>query len=187
MDGFFEGLYERFILRDIVGKVVPGFLVLLTLGSTFRWGARHFSDWTPELLQLTLVYAVSFVIGTSLQFIGTKLGWIRTYVWPAEIKKKKVVRSSQEVSLTKYRALLNKSQPIRLQRERLVVLKQVTGNFGMAAGLFSLLNLVRLIYLGPRMQVVVIFVCVAAFGIAKLLFAQSDHHADEQKLWEKAP
>lgn len=86
LNSFFDKLYTNFLLRDILAKVIPGFLVLLyffqffpqPIKSVFNQLGNH------ELIIIMVLYGLSFMIGMLLQFLGTRKIWkwslIKIYV-----------------------------------------------------------------------------------------------------------
>jgi len=186
MDHFIDSLYTKFLLRDLLAKVVPGLLLLLGI---FGFFTRLIAGVVISLsvfnvfVALILVYGVSFIISMAIQFLGERTGLIQIYVWPKGNNK-----SSQEISLEKYREiLLLENLPISVlrQRERFTILKEMTGNFAISFALLS----ISMPFLGisfrsgVALSLICIFPITAALAI--VLFKQNHHHAEEQYLWEK--
>ncbi|MGE0680313.1 MAG: hypothetical protein AB7P69_05320 [Candidatus Binatia bacterium] len=68
MDAFARVLYQKFFLRDVVGKIAPGGVVVLALAQNLE------TMRTPGLPLGLVLVALFFLIGLVLQVIGELLG-----------------------------------------------------------------------------------------------------------------
>lgn len=79
-----DSLYTRLVLRDFVGKVVPGALALLCLGERFPL-ARDFitSQQLPWFALIGFGVGISWITALALQSLGEALRLIR--YWPSNL------------------------------------------------------------------------------------------------------
>lgn len=180
MNNFFDNLYNKFLLRDLLGKALPGLILLLGLTIILGHGSfRVLSSFRHiTIFHYFLLYGLSFAVGMLLQS-----GSIVRFLWR---RRKKVDGLAQ---LTNYSKFLKKqattfkeknavglliAQTIVAQRERLVVLKDMTGNLGMSFFLLSLVALCKQFF----------GIGFGLFAVSGFLFWESWWHTDEQKQWE---
>ena len=176
---FFSNLYSKFILRDLLGKVFPGFIFLSGLALFFGLKSHelfHFLTYA-SLFHYFLIYGISFVIGLLLQFLNpVRLVW--------RIKRKRnggdELKKYHEflVSLRRNEPIVGDpiSQTMNAQRERLVVLKDITGNLGNAIFALALFAIYWKVDTG---------LTGVLFLIAGLLFWESWYHTVEKHYWEE--
>lgn len=82
LDGFFDGLYSKFLLRDILGRAIPGFIALLAIADFLKMRPPHLPNRDLGLLYYVMVYGVSFASGTLLQYLGWRASVVKVQVWP---------------------------------------------------------------------------------------------------------
>lgn len=180
MSNFFKNLYTNFLLRDILAKAVPGFIVLAYIFQG-KMPIAHPKQGFPEIVVITVIYGLSFMTGMLLQFLGsrkiprTNWSFIRIYVH----------NNDQDVSLKKLEEFLNTTKDrevLRHQRERFVILKNMAGTYAIALLAILVLEfakyLSRMIYPFPIALLMLFFLFLALWG-------QNRFHANEQKVWEE--
>ena len=170
----FEVLYTKFFLRDILAKVVPGFIFLALL----------FPDVWENDFPFSLIvvgYGISFAMGMFMQTIGELLRIIKIHVWDEDVS------SSMKVSLENLQRFLKRyeeyqpaatdkyKRAILMERERLVILKNMAATYAILA-----------LFVGA------IFICrnnigvaIGCFIVAFALRWVNHFHAREQKIWEE--
>ena len=180
-----ELLYSQFLLRDILAKAVPGFLALLALSSIAPHSASPRFLWhspIPDLILLVVLYGVSFMFGMLLQYVGKLLHLLQFHVW-----KPSPPKSREEASLAKLQDFLSlPDSRVRLvrQRERFVILKEMSATYGLVA-LFALtLIILRIITGSLSVGLTSGGLALVAGLLALLLLSQSRYHSHEQQLWE---
>lgn len=138
----FDAFYNRFVLRDLFGKIIPGAIILfaisiIVIGSPERilCCLISFSFW----LWIILI-SLSWISGIAVQSVGETIKWIRYFPkWKDDKKKEKL---DLDTWYDMYNEFLNKvSLPERAQHERYIVIMEVSGN-GSVAFLISLFLLV---------------------------------------------
>jgi hypothetical protein len=171
-------LYDRLVLRDFLGKVVPGTLLVttgywacLSSSPTLVATVVHVSQ-APWGLWVLLA-SLGWIVGVAVQAAGEIVGVILYYprgVTEAEFMRKLV-------------ALEKASSGARQAHERLVVIKEACGNAGIALVLSMLLILFRLWRgqaLGRALLAVLALVAAAA------LLRMHRLHVARQQLWVEA-
>lgn len=158
INGFFSSLYSKFVLRDLLGRVFPGLIIILGLANEHEagiWGIQSLSN--ISLLGGFILFSSSFVIGIILQSVRTiPYNLIEYFIWP----KKKPLQALKD---------LKNNQFVRDQRERLVVLRDVTGNTSLA--IFAVLTLT-------------LWRNLSLLWLVVGLLAISSYHWYEVKIWE---
>lgn len=130
----FDAFYDRFLLRDLFGKAVPGSVVLLTLATEGRWEELGNTLWQLSELDLAtqlLLLGVAWIVGLAVQELSHRLArsfpplsWIGSRLWPERYdcnKKRYALREGLKE---------NDSDPS--DAERLAVLKESTGTTSLA-------------------------------------------------------
>src|SRR5262245_6451916 len=88
-----DAIYSSFLARDFFAKVIPGAVVLMSLGLTANVqndlsatglaGVVSTIDWTvikeASILVWVLVYGVSWALGFTVQSMGNLVGFIRAF------------------------------------------------------------------------------------------------------------
>ena len=129
LDSVIDRLYTSYLLRDFVAKVVPGFVVLsaLALSSGTRdhmlRAVHGLSIWAWFLLT-----GLSFSVGFLVQATGELIGW--THIYPDGSSHNREARAN---AIRRMIAPSRSNQPaISQQRERYVVLKEMSANFSLS-------------------------------------------------------
>ncbi len=110
-------LYERFLLLDVFGKVVPGVIVLYAAVSTF-WSVLAAQAWVDQLAPWgwAFVFGLSWSLAFAIQWFGQWLGLVPDFrdlgVWYE--RRAAFQRQAHEAELT--------------QLSRLLVIKEACGN-----------------------------------------------------------
>lgn len=169
----FDVFYTKFLLRDILAKVVPGFLFLAAL----LRGAGLFQFIDAQFYLIVIVYGLSFAIGIFLQTFASMLGIVKIHVWPSEGKK-----TAMGVSLNKLKIFLKENkdnQEILAQRERLVIIKNMAGTYAALVLILTVFGVVHFFFTP--------IIGLAPIGVLVfyILLNANKHHAEEQRIWEK--
>lgn len=177
MSSFINNLYTKFLLRDILAKAVPGFLVLAYLFHG-KIPTVYLKHGLPKIVVITVLYGLSFMTGMFLQFLGMikigKFSLISIYVHDND-QEKSIVKQLEFFNATK------KRDGLRSQRERFVILKNMSGTFSIAILAIALFEAIRYLmlwldsYLIPMAILFILFLA---------LRCQNQFHANEQKIWE---
>ncbi len=181
MKELFDGLYTKFFLRDILAKAIPGFIVLA--GITDCLWARPFDSFhRGNIIIFTLIYGVSFATGMLMQFAGSSFRLIKIHVWP---DTKFFSKPNHKESLEKLSTFLkntDKKPDIRMERERLVILKQMSGTYAIAALLFAVSYTFRFCfhYDDPSDLIIAIVLWI----VFVILVLDNHFRAFEQNAWE---
>lgn len=134
-EGLVDAIYSRFLLRDMVGKVVPGSILLFTI-----IGSYLESNGIKEVIaQITFfvglaLFSLAWVTAFSIQSFGERLGWIRYF--PKKIIKEGTNEGKPVDDKGRFKGyyqkiiLFNKyATPLeRMERERLLVIRESCGN-----------------------------------------------------------
>lgn len=138
-----NAFYDRFLLRDLFGKAVPGSVVLLTVATEGKW--EYLGDTLWQLTELDLatqlpLLGMAWVVGLAVQELSHGLAsscslfsWIGTRLWPERYdcnKKRYTLR--RQVKTEGWEGNEENQQPKAPDAERAVVLKESTGNTSMA-------------------------------------------------------
>ena len=139
MKDFFKFLYERFLMRDIIGKLTPGFIVFLTFYYSFEDTIFHNilveQHWK---VGIWLIFPISYLIGLILQITGELLGlhWsckAPKYILFVPTGCIRFFKKYHEEHLNNTRDLsLIDEDNVRILDERHIALKEGTGNFSLA-------------------------------------------------------
>lgn len=122
MDKFLEVLYDKFILRDVISKIIPGFLYFFFVGYIL-FGSDIVEFLNNNRLLIIILLGLSWIMAFVLQSLGEFLRLTKTR--PHNIDKstgdkRKII-------------FLEKSTPEeKTLYERFVVIKEATGNLGMS-------------------------------------------------------
>lgn len=181
MSEFFKNLYTNFLLRDVLAKAVPGFLVLAYLFHGRIPTAYHHHG-LPEIVVITVLYGLSFMTGMLLQFLGTLKICKRRCKW--SLIKIYVHDDNQEKSLAKFKKFLNATKDrndLRSQRERLVILKNMSGTYSIAVLIVALTEFIK--FLVHRLDSFPFSTAILLILLVALK-CQNRFHAKEQEIWE---
>jgi len=124
-----DRLYTSYLLRDFVAKVVPGFLILVAL----LLSLGHQPPLPPSIFDISFwggsfSTGLSFLVGFLVQAIGELLGWTRIYADGSSRNK-----DARRAAIKRMIEVARSREPaIAQQRERYVVLKEMSGNFSLA-------------------------------------------------------
>ncbi len=136
-----EVIYTRFILRDLIGKVVPGAIALIGISvALFGWPKVH--DWMehPNGVEIILLAALCWLSTICVQWLGeVGLPWVK-YGWMVpKIRSGKKTENfwkrqlENKVHFNDKRKNLNKFLDVagpdhRAIYERFVVIREAAGN-----------------------------------------------------------
>lgn len=141
MSELVSAFYDRFLLRDVFGKAVPGATFLLALAAEGQWGeiAAALSQVTSfDLPTQLLLLGLAWVAGVGIQEAGHRFlsllpGSLFGGLWPDQYDDDDRRR---RYTLRRWVLLGISDEPERKRRvdaaERLVVMKEAANNEGMA-------------------------------------------------------
>ncbi|QGM99973.1 hypothetical protein [Methylocystis parvus] len=123
----FKELYTSFLLRDFVGKIVPGSILLLAFGSLFTPVPQVVKSATDRTTThfLALVAGLAWTMVLGLQNTATSLKLWRYY---PETDETGAPLSEMNAQILVEQFLQIACQAERQQYERFVVIKEATGN-----------------------------------------------------------
>ena len=181
---FFDTLYSHFVIRDIAAKVLPGLLALFSIVKIFRPDISYTSGLLvdiPDVFKAVVLYGVGFVSGVLLQYVGMKSGLTITHVWP-----KTEANTSEFNSVDRAISFLvevDSKHPLARKRERMIVLKEMTGNYALALIVLAVSSLI-IAATSEETHLYISIACASAV-VAVLLIFQNRGLAREQKIWEE--
>lgn len=167
--GLFDAFYSRFLLRDVVAKVIPGLLLLLTYASVIKSPEYIIAFFKPgmSVWMWLATFSLSWIVGFAVQSFGETFGMIEYF--PRDIDnfisknyekrklsdvinsipkvfdfrgnslKKTLARQKYYRNVISFYALTVGSPSLRLERERLLVIREACGNAYLAI-IFSLIT-----------------------------------------------
>ncbi len=200
-----DQLYTNFLLRDIVAKIIPGLLlatsfILLLIDKNpieFKW----LEDVHP-FAGIAFLYGFGMMLGMLCQFIGYR--WppcclrIRIYVWPKGGRG-----DEMEASLEKLIAFAKTTTcrpKLARKRERLLILKEMAGNYSVVCFLTVIFIIVRIVLnctgvlhdgpgcvfaAQPNTCYYLVLGTVTCILLGLILLKQNHLLAEEQRLWEE--
>ena len=186
LSDLFESLYSHFIMRDVLAKVIPGLIAVLSLLAliaphSLRILPAHLRE--LDLLTAVFVYGVSFMSGMLVQYLVSLAPFIRIHVWN-EGKR----QSTQDKSLAKaveFHKVAAHDPALLRQRERFAVLKEMAANFA-GSLLLALLALVRTgVFTHKGLRPPALFAVAFLVAVIIALVFQNRLHAREQQTWEQ--
>ncbi len=139
-----DSLYSHFLLRDIVAKVIPGLLLPIFI-IVFIFGIDPCDlpeelEWLTEispLIQIILLYGLGLLFATLYQYLGRFLHLAKIFVWTDASSKRKfhLPTRKKDLSVRKGVSFSFASvdmMDLRRKRERLIIFKEMTGNYAVA-------------------------------------------------------
>ena len=137
LKGLFEALYSKFLLRDVVAKALPGFILI-----SIFWGMNapdnpfYFEPFTEgsSLLHDLVVFAVSWIAGIGIQSFG-----VHTFSKFQILRIEQTIDANgncledlQRWSQLKTRFTLNSDDVQRSLVERMALIKEASGIGGLS-------------------------------------------------------
>lgn len=111
-----DRLYSHFILRDVVAKVVPGAIILIAAGFLLRVDFSPLWSGEVSIWIMLLLAGVSWLVGGVAQELGTLFSLISV-----EHPEKRIIAFARHAGAAEKQV-----------RERIVVIKQSSGNGAIA-------------------------------------------------------
>src|SRR3989304_9952382 len=127
MNSFFDNLYNKFLFRDLLGKAMPGFILILGTVAMLKpdWLSEIMPTRPTNIVYYFVIYGVSFSTGMLIQTFS-----LIRLLWRCQSGQTRV---TQLKKLFNFHTRKDHEQVlVTEQRERLVVLKDMTGNLGMS-------------------------------------------------------
>ncbi len=152
IDKVLQGLYEKRLLRDVFGKMAPGFLSIALSVALYaplsetaqRMKSLLSGTWIDGFLVAGVLWLAGFVVQSLGERIGGSaggggLGW----KWGlASYPNAHLKESGSHFNARRIAFELDRLERYRQQRERLVVVKEATGNAGYAVVLALVVSLI---------------------------------------------
>jgi hypothetical protein len=188
-------LYERFFMRDVLGKVAPGFIVLLTFIylsklDQFKIALDTKLDGPLQVVVYVIIVPVCYLFGLALQIFGESFGLHSPSPQPLKFLFVFRTRSWSEAynqhrdRLTMINTMIDdkdKRADVKSQRERFVYLKEGSGNLALAlAGMATVIFVERPDALKDQSGIIIGFLC----GIAAILEVSHYLHGARQAGFE---
>ena len=138
-----DSLYSHFLLRDIMAKVIPGlllpifiiFFILPIDPHDLPVGLKWLAPKSP-LIPIILLYGLGLLFATLYQYLGRIIRLVRIFVWTdASSKRKFHLLRKKDLSVRKGVSFSFASvdvMDLRRKRERLIIFKEMTGNYAVA-------------------------------------------------------
>jgi len=184
MADFAKILYEKFLMRDVLGKVAPGGIVVLILLQAIGYPLSVLSTLKlPESgLAYFIVLPLFYLIGVALQIIAELLGLHSASPRPRYVFFRPATGNWAKLNEDfDARLAIIKSAPTdkwidgaKEQRERFVYLKEGSGNMAIALLIAAVILLVKI-------QGYLFLIC---FTISIILYKSHIMHAERQAKYE---
>ncbi len=175
-----EKIYQKYILRDMLGYLLPGIIVniILVCELSYQTSLRILNFGENELfLKYFLFFGVSYVIGLSIQ-------WINGYIMK-RIKcssKKESARDIKKRYERQQKILRSGNSLLINEHERFITLKYITGNNAVALSILMIYLLVKVVS-DFKLSLIIIF--SLNMIIVVFLYCANCKYTKHQKLWEK--
>lgn len=130
---FFDSIYDKLVLRDLVGKVVPGSVLILSAGVSV-YSPTHFNELLESVHWSLLIVGggAAWLMGFALQYAGEICRLLRTHPgW------RKSSRAKFFDSWSKFQVTATPHE--KIHAERLNVIKEACGNGAVALLVGSLM------------------------------------------------
>lgn len=135
-----ENLYRQFILRDLLAKIMPGFIVIGSTASFLSFSIQRLVRFTATLnfWQWLLLFAFAWVIGFFAQHAGILAGILSDETHRLERQNPGGIKERFRIKVEISRW---SNEEFRKVLERAIVIKETCGNTAMAllytVGLFT--------------------------------------------------
>lgn len=187
ISNLFESLYSHFILRDVAAKSLPGSISLVALMGIIGSDPFYLFQQLVEqsiLIASVVVFGLGLMFGMLFQTVASRMDLIVVHVW-----KNQEGIYDERLSLKQARSFLEVTEnqlALSRKRERLVVLKEMAGNYSVS---FLLIFIYLLLQLPepkpPEEGWRLISAATASIFIWIALLWQNRVQAEEQRDWEE--
>jgi len=167
MSDLFDSFYTKFILRDLFGKIIPGYILLICIIGTCLPKQNFFLLQSMSVGLWILSLGIAWLLGLAIQGIGILTRQFRRfpkifehYGWKEIIKKfpklsdkdlkaKNIPKEDRsKMGLTNFQEIVvdfaKVATPYEMKiRERLVIIKEASGNGSLATGLMFIITLLN--------------------------------------------
>lgn len=135
LKGLFDSFYEKLVLRDLFGKIVPGYLFM----SGIIFGVFGLNVLTESMSNMTTTVSVitvgfSWILGCALQYFGEICQLLKTH--PPQFP----TRKDFYPYWARFHMVKTLGERERVQAERLNVIKEACGNTAVAVALVCLIS-----------------------------------------------
>jgi hypothetical protein len=138
LSSILDKIYEKFLLRDIFAKIVPGLILIVTVFYVVTGDIAKIEKLT-QLSWISWIILIGFewIVAFGIQSIGEALKLIRYYTDNYD---------SDERWYIDYNKFLSKATPAEKSNcERFVVIKEATGNLSLSIFISTVLILIKLL------------------------------------------
>jgi hypothetical protein len=139
LTSLFDAFYNKLVLRDSFGKIVPGFILIISVIIASDVGAVNAIVSKMNLMSWILAAELGWLIGFALQYIG-ELGWALMRhpqlnipdLYPEDMDRNTARRKFHE-KWAKFQRVATPND--RIHAERLNVIREACGNASISLGL----------------------------------------------------
>lgn len=178
MSSWFDRMYSGFLLRDFIAKVIPGSIVLLPVALLEFHEYVLLIGSVSLVLMLVLVALLCgylFVVGMMLQQLGEILGWVTN-------SDKSDIGKDYKDMLGFGKRFKKSDCYERMIKERLTIIKEMSGNMGMALVLLAL-QIRFIIDAKHGDSYPFVFIVVVLLLLSRLCFKQNWDYYEREKEW----
>jgi hypothetical protein len=181
MQNFFNNLYDKFILRDLLSFVVPGGILSISVLSIWFQPTDIIKTLEPiHWIFYFLIIGLLFIIGFFIQCVGLyaiPITWthleLKLYkIWNQELLKKRYIKRQRFFKIS------NESE--KRQLERIVVLKQLCSN-----NFLSILPSSIILFINIKDNDKIYWL-IAGITISVFLFIGYFYQLICEKIWEES-
>jgi hypothetical protein len=154
----FDSLYDKLVLRDLFGKVVPGAMFLLaTLVGQYGLAAASTANEKLSVFSWSLVLGLSWLLGFALQYLGELFRLLRTHPHGADGKQ---TRATFFKDWADFHELAGAHE--KIHAERLNIIKEACGNAAVSIAASAAVLLFAATLRGESLQTYISFVVLAS-------------------------
>ncbi len=181
LSNLFNALYSQFVLRDFFGKIVPGFLLIMSIAISLT-SLRETNEYLKSMSgwMWVLTGGISWIGGFMIQSFGESVKLFR--IFPKTLSFSDFFRK-----LIRFEMLSKTIQVGQGDLERLVVIKEACGNSYIALIIASLILLLNALF--NKSQTIVInsfqLILIACTILFSIYFLRRMHfeHTERQNMY----
>ena len=173
LSNLFSAFYSQFVLRDFFGKIIPGFLLILSIAvslTSLKETDKYLESMSGWMWLMT--GGVSWIGGFLVQSFGEACGFFRAFPKNSTPKEsfRKLIRFSSSLQLKDHE---------RRTLERFVVIKEACGNSYIAISIASLILLSDKLFNKSHVTLeafqLIMIVCLIIFSVFFLAHMHFKH------------
>lgn len=194
----FKDLYQKFLMRDLLGFIVPGTIIVLSFMYLLGLNVYQLLLYNGHISSLVYIpiFGLLYVVGFGIQcFAAELIPLIQYHARRCDKHKDKVCfwqktcKDCFKVHLDKLVVVLKLPDQSQEQHERFVVLKQMCANNGLALSFFTIMMIVKNFLIFKAKSKIepdypVIFVWIVLVILVISLFKGYKSHLKKQEIWE---